>query len=51
MTDQGNQILDVTGLDLSNPEEIELKLNSFAGVVDNGIFSFEKPSLVLVSEI
>ena len=50
-TDQGNEILDVKGLDLSNPKDIELKLNSFAGVVDNGIFSFQKPSLVLISEV
>lgn len=51
VTDQGNEILDVKGLDLSNPKDIELKLNSFAGVVDNGIFSFQKPSLVLISEV
>jgi ribose 5-phosphate isomerase A len=50
-TDQGNEILDVKGLDLSDPEAIELKLNSFAGVVDNGVFSFQKPSIVLVSEV
>ena len=50
-TDQGNEILDVKGLDLSDPEAIELKLNSFAGVVDNGVFSFQKPSIVLISEV
>jgi len=50
-TDQGNEILDVTGLDLTNPFEVEVKLNSIAGVVDNGIFSIQKPSKVLVSDI
>ena len=50
-TDQGNEILDVTGLDLTNPFEVEVELNSIAGVVDNGIFSIQKPSKVLVSDI
>ena len=50
-TDQENQILDVKNLDLSNPKEMESKLNAIAGIVDNGIFAFHKPSLVLVSEV
>ena len=50
-TDQENQILDVKNLDLSNPKEMESRLNSIAGIVDNGIFAFHKPSLVLVSEV
>ena len=50
-TDQDNEILDVTGLDLSNPLEIEKKLNSIAGVVDNGVFSINKPTKVLVSKV
>ena len=50
-TDQNNEILDVTGLDLSDPLEIEKKLNSIAGVVDNGVFSINKPTKVLVSKV
>ncbi len=50
-TDQENQILDVKNLDLSNPKEMESRLNAIAGIVDNGIFAFHKPSVVLVSEV
>ena len=49
-TDQGNQILDVKDIDISNPEELEILINSIAGVVDNGIFAKNKPQVVLVSE-
>ena len=35
ITDQGNQILDVKDIDISNPEELEILINSIAGVVDN----------------
>ena len=50
ITDQGNQILDVKDIDISNPEELEILINSIAGVVDNGIFAKNKPQVVLVSE-
>ena len=50
ITDQGNQILDVKDIDISNAEELEILLNSIAGVVDNGIFAKNKPQVVLVSE-
>ena len=49
-TDQGNQILDVKDIDISNPEELEILINGIAGVVDNGIFAKNKPQVVLVSE-
>jgi len=49
ITDQDNEILDVKGLDISNPEAIETLLNNIPGVVDNGIFAFNKPEKVLVS--
>ena len=50
VTDQGNQIIDVTNLDLQNPLEVEYKINGIAGVVDNGIFAINKPKTVLVSD-
>ena len=50
ITDQGNQILDVKDIDISNPEELEILINSIAGVVDNGIFAKNKPQVVLVSK-
>lgn len=39
VTDNGNWILDVFNLDLSNASEIESKLNNIPGVVCNGIFA------------
>ena len=50
VSDQGNHILDVKDLDISNPEAVEALLNNIPGVVDNGIFAFNKPKTVLVSE-
>ena len=50
ITDQGNQILDVNDIDISNPETLEALLNNIPGVVDNGIFAFNKPKTVLVSK-
>jgi len=50
ITDQGNQILDVNDIDISEPEELEAVINNIPGVVDNGIFAFNKPELVLVAD-
>ena len=50
VTDQGNQIIDVTNLDLQNPLEVEYQINGIAGVVDNGICAINKPKTVLVSD-
>ena len=50
ITDQGNQILDVMGMDISEPEALEILINNMPGVVDNGIFAFNKPEMVLVSD-
>lgn len=49
ITDQGNQIIDVKGLDLSDSLKMETDLNSIAGVVDNGIFAINKPKTVFVA--
>ena len=38
-TDNGNIIVDVNNLDLSDPVSIEAQLNSLPGVVTNGIFA------------
>ena len=46
-TDNGNVILDVKGLDLTNPRSMESKINLLAGVVDNGIFA-ERPADILL---
>ncbi|MCY4093642.1 MAG: ribose-5-phosphate isomerase RpiA [Gammaproteobacteria bacterium] len=47
-TDNGNLILDVERLDLSDPESVERRLNNIPGVVENGIFSENRPSVTLV---
>ena len=49
ITDQGNEIIDVKDLEIPDPEALEIYLNNIPGVVDNGIFAFNKPSTVLVS--
>ena len=48
ITDSGNIILDLHGVDLSLPEEIETNLNLIPGVVDNGIFAHHVPRYIVV---
>ena len=50
VTDQGNHILDIKDIDISQPEKLESLLNNIPGVIDNGIFSFNKPNIVFVSD-
>ena len=50
VTDQGNEIIDVKNLEIPDPEALEIYLNNIPGVVDNGIFAFNKPSVVLVGD-
>jgi ribose 5-phosphate isomerase A len=38
-TDNGNLILDVHGLDITDPAELEAKINNIAGVVTEGLFA------------
>lgn len=46
-TDNGNIILDVHNLSILKPVELEQKLNSFAGVITNGLFA-QRPADVLL---
>ena len=46
-TDNGNLILDVQGLNILNPVELETTLNNIAGVVTNGLFA-RRPADVLL---
>ncbi len=46
-TDNGNIILDVHGLNILNPVELETTLNNIAGVVTNGLFA-RRPADVLL---
>lgn len=46
VTDNGNWILDVAGLDLTAAAEMEMKINAIPGVVDNGIFARRRADVV-----
>jgi ribose 5-phosphate isomerase A len=48
VTDNGNEILDVHGLGIDSPEELELRLNGIPGVVENGIFARRRADALLV---
>jgi ribose 5-phosphate isomerase A len=50
ITDNGNVILDVRNLDLTDPLSIELELNAIAGVVENGIFAQRRADVLLVGQ-
>ncbi len=48
VTDNGNVILDVHGLQIMNPVELEEKINHITGVVTNGLFAMRPADIVLV---
>jgi ribose 5-phosphate isomerase A len=50
ITDNGNLILDCSGLDLSEPESTEAALNSIPGVVENGIVARRKADFMAFSD-
>ena len=47
-TDNGNLILDVHGLSILNPVELETMLNNIAGVVTNGLFARRPADILLL---
>lgn len=47
-TDNGNIILDVKGLDLTDPLKMESQINLLAGVVDNGLFAARPADVLLI---
>ena len=49
LTDNGNIILDVHGLTITDPAGLESTINDLAGVVTNGIFAAQAADLVLVA--
>jgi ribose 5-phosphate isomerase A len=48
-TDYGNIMLDVAGLNLTNPVEMEKILNNIPGVVTNGLFAIRKADIALIA--
>lgn len=49
VTDNGNAILDVHHLDLSDPDAFETAVNQIAGVVTVGLFAHRRADIVLVA--
>lgn len=45
----GNDILDVRGLDLSQPLSVERQLNAITGIVDNGLFAQNAADLLILA--
>ena len=48
ITDYGNVILDVSQLELAEPELMEKTINQIPGVVTNGLFALRKADLLLL---
>ncbi len=49
VTDNGNEIIDVRGLDLVDPVSVEQKINNIAGVVTCGLFALRPADTVLMA--
>ncbi len=47
-TDNGNIILDISGLDILNPVELEAEINNIAGVVTCGLFARRGADVLLL---
>ena len=48
VTDNGQHILDVTGLSIQNPLEFESQVNQWPGVVTVGVFAHQKAAVCLL---
>jgi ribose 5-phosphate isomerase A len=49
ITDNGGWILDVSGLSITDPIQLESHINQIAGVITVGLFAKEKANILLVS--
>jgi ribose 5-phosphate isomerase A len=50
VTDNGNPIIDVSGLRIDQPNALEREINQWPGVVTNGIFALNKARVSLVAK-
>ncbi|WP_370515680.1 ribose-5-phosphate isomerase RpiA [Kangiella sp. HZ709] len=50
VTDNGNVILDVHGLEINEPMKLESILNSLVGVVTNGLFAERSADVLLIAK-
>lgn len=48
VTDNGNVILDVHGLSITDPKGLEARINQMTGVVTNGLFAVSPANLLLL---
>ncbi|MEM7358861.1 MAG: ribose-5-phosphate isomerase RpiA [Pseudomonadota bacterium] len=48
VTDNGNQIIDVRNLKITNPVELEAQINQIVGVVTNGLFAQRGADVLLL---
>ena len=48
VTDNGNLILDVHGLQITDPLDMETRINQMAGVVCNGLFANRPADVMLL---
>ena len=51
ITDNGNIILDVHGLQINDPKTLEREINNITGVVCNGIFAHRPADVLLISTL
>lgn len=49
LTDNGNQILDISGLSITDAQALETALNSVPGVVTNGLFAVRPADVALLA--
>ncbi|HMY79745.1 MAG TPA: ribose 5-phosphate isomerase A, partial [Thauera aminoaromatica] len=49
VTDNGNLILDVHGLSITDPVTIEMRINQIVGVVTNGLFAVRGADVLLLA--
>ena len=50
VTDNGNHILDIHNLNITNPLEMETRINQMPGVVSVGIFSHRPADVLLIAD-
>ncbi len=48
LTDNGNIILDVFNMQITNPTELESQINAIVGVVTNGLFAARPADVLLL---
>ena len=48
LTDNGQHILDVTGLRIAEPRQFEAEVSQWPGVVTVGVFAFQKADVCLL---